>query len=77
LGWKAGERFFYRHLLDGDPASNALSWQWVASTFSHRAYLFNRENIQENGGKEWCARCTAKCPFDATYPELERRLFSK
>ena len=54
LGWRAGERFFYRHLLDGDPASNALSWQWVASTFSHRAYLFNRENIQDNGGKEWC-----------------------
>ncbi len=77
LSWKAGERFFYQHLLDGDPASNALSWQWVASTFSHRPYLFNRENIQENGGREWCERCTAKCPFDATYPDLERRLFSK
>lgn len=76
LGWKAGERFFYRHLLDGDPASNALSWQWVASTFSHRPYLFNKENVQENGGKKWCERCQAKCPFDATYPELERRLFS-
>ena len=75
LGWKAGERFFYRHLLDGDPASNALSWQWVASTFSHRPYLFNKENIQENGGKKWCKRCQAKCPFDATYPELERRFF--
>ena len=76
LGWKAGERFLYRHLLDGDPASNALSWQWVASTFSHRPYLFNQENIQENGGKKWCERCDAKCPFAATYPELERRLFS-
>ena len=76
LGWKAGERFFYRHLLDGDPASNALSWQWVASTFSHRPYLFNKENVQENGGKKWCERCQAQCPFDATYPELERRLFS-
>lgn len=76
LGWKAGERFFYRHLLDGDPASNALSWQWVASTFSHRPYLFNKENVRENGGKKWCERCQAKCPFDATYPELERRLFS-
>ena len=76
LGWKAGERFFYRHLLDGDPASNALSWQWVASTFSHRPYIFNRENVQENGGKKWCERCPAKCPFDSTYPELERRLFS-
>lgn len=76
LGWKTGERFFYRHLLDGDPASNALSWQWVASTFSHRPYLFNKENVQENGGRKWCERCQAKCPFDATYPELERRLFS-
>lgn len=77
LGWKAGERFFYRHLLDGDPASNALSWQWVASTFSHRPYLYNKENVQENGGKKWCERCQAKCPFDATYPELEQRLFSR
>lgn len=76
LGWKAGERFFYRHLLDGDPASNALSWQWVASTFSHRPYLFNKENVRENGGKKWCEKCRAQCPFDATYPELERRLFS-
>ena len=76
LGWKAGERFFYQHLLDGDPASNVLSWQWVASTFSHRPYLFNKENVQENGGKKWCERCQAKCPFDASYPELERRLFS-
>ena len=76
LGWKGGERFFYRHLLDGDPASNALSWQWVASTFSHRPYLFNKENVQANGGKKWCDRCRAQCPFDATYPELERRLFS-
>lgn len=76
LGWRAGERFFYRHLLDGDPASNALSWQWVASTFSHRPYIFNKENIQENGGKKWCERCHARCPFDATYPELERKLFS-
>lgn len=77
LSWKAGAKFLYQHLLDGDPASNTLSWQWVASTFSHRPYLFNQENIQENGGKEWCERCEAKCPFAATYAELERRLFQK
>lgn len=75
LGWKAGEKFLYQHLLDGDPASNALSWQWVASTFSHRPYLFNKENVQENGGKKWCERCRAQCPFDSNYPDLERRLF--
>jgi deoxyribodipyrimidine photo-lyase len=33
--WQAGARWFLEHLLDGDPASNNLSWQWVASTFSH------------------------------------------
>ena len=27
-GWGADS--FYRHLLDGDPASNTLSWRWVA-----------------------------------------------
>jgi Deoxyribodipyrimidine photolyase len=40
--WQAGARWFLEHLLDGDPASNNLSWQWVASTFSHKAYFFNR-----------------------------------
>ncbi|QFT82442.1 Deoxyribodipyrimidine photo-lyase [Roseovarius sp. THAF27] len=30
LPWRLGADFFYRHLLDGDPASNMLSWRWVA-----------------------------------------------
>ncbi len=29
LPWRIGADFFYRHLLDGDPASNTLSWRWV------------------------------------------------
>ncbi|MCZ0900357.1 deoxyribodipyrimidine photo-lyase, partial [Microcoleus sp. HI-ES] len=44
--WQAGARWFLQHLLDGDPASNNLSWQWVASTFSHKPYFFNRENLE-------------------------------
>ena len=28
--WRAGAAWFQHHLLDGDLASNALSWQWVA-----------------------------------------------
>ena len=43
--WQAGARWFLRHLLDGDPASNNLSWQWVASSFSHKPYIFNRAKI--------------------------------
>ncbi len=30
LPWQLGADFFYRHLLDGDAASNTLSWRWVA-----------------------------------------------
>ncbi|MFN8644228.1 MAG: FAD-binding domain-containing protein, partial [Candidatus Binatia bacterium] len=32
LDWRAGERFFMRHLVDGDPACNNGGWQWAAST---------------------------------------------
>ena len=45
--WQTGARWFLQHLLDGDPASNNLSWQWVASTYSHKPYFFNRENIEK------------------------------
>src|SRR5512139_1968034 len=32
IDWRAGERVFMRHLVDGDPASNDGGWQWAAST---------------------------------------------
>ena len=35
------------NLLDGDLASNHLSWQWVAGTFSNRKYVANQENINK------------------------------
>jgi deoxyribodipyrimidine photo-lyase len=37
----------YYHFLDGELGSNHLSWQWVASTFSHKPYIMNEENIQK------------------------------
>jgi deoxyribodipyrimidine photo-lyase len=73
--WQAGARWFLTHLLDGDPASNNLSWQWVASTFSHKPYFFNRENLEKYTSGTYCKRCTAPCPFDATYADLSDRLF--
>jgi deoxyribodipyrimidine photo-lyase len=30
LPWQLGAAFFQRHLFDGDPASNTLSWRWIA-----------------------------------------------
>lgn len=77
--WQAGARWFLQHLLDGDPASNNLSWQWVASTFSHKPYFYNRENLERFTGGRYCADCPLAargCPFDASYEALERRLFT-
>ncbi len=75
--WQAGARWFLTHLLDGDPASNNLSWQWVASTFSHKPYFFNRDNLEKYTSGSYCNRCLVahQCPFNTSYPELELRLF--
>lgn len=32
INWRAGERFFMQHLIDGDLAANNGGWQWSAST---------------------------------------------
>ncbi|URR34911.1 deoxyribodipyrimidine photo-lyase [Thermosynechococcus sp. HN-54] len=75
--WQAGAAWFLQHLLDGDPASNNLSWQWVASTFSHKPYFFNRQNLERYSDSKYCRHCSMsdRCPFDAPYEELEARLF--
>ncbi|MBU3694143.1 MAG: deoxyribodipyrimidine photolyase [Rhodocyclaceae bacterium] len=46
IHWRAGADWMYGYLLDGDLPSNHLSWQWIASTFSRRPYLFNADNVQ-------------------------------
>ena len=45
--WLSPARWMYYHLLDGDLASNTLSWQWVAGTFSSKKYFANQENINK------------------------------
>jgi len=78
IRWQVGAAWFLRHLLDGDPASNNLSWQWVASSFSHKPYIFNRANLERYSGGRSCPGCAlaaAGCPFEASYDELQARLF--
>jgi deoxyribodipyrimidine photo-lyase len=77
--WQAGAEWFLTHLLDGDPASNNLSWQWVASTWRAYPYLWNRGNLIKSAGERYCAVCPLAqggCPFDATYAALSQRLFA-
>ncbi|MGD9392114.1 MAG: FAD-binding domain-containing protein [Chromatiales bacterium] len=43
--WRVPALWMYYHLLDGDWASNALSWQWVAGSNANKKYLANQDNI--------------------------------
>jgi deoxyribodipyrimidine photo-lyase len=46
LPWQLGADFFLRHLLDGDPAPNTLSWRWVAGLQTvGKTYLARASNI--------------------------------
>lgn len=48
LPWQGGAALFYRHLLDGDPASNTLSWRWVAGLQTPgKTYLARRSNLEK------------------------------
>ena len=48
LPWSLGADFFFRYLLDGDPASNTLSWRWVAGLHTEgKTYLATADNIQQ------------------------------
>lgn len=47
LPWELGADFFMRHLLDGDPASNTLSWRWVAGLHTRgKHYVARAENVR-------------------------------
>ena len=75
IKWQAGARWFLQHLLDGDVASNNLSWQWVASTFSHKPYIFNLENVDKYFGKLVDTSPLTNQPLHASYETLQARLF--
>ncbi|WP_048862204.1 FAD-binding domain-containing protein, partial [Acidisphaera rubrifaciens] len=49
LPWALGADFFLRHLLDGDAASNTLSWRWVAGLHTPgKHYVARAENIRRH-----------------------------
>ena len=66
--WRAGADWLVAHLLDGDLASNHLSWQWVAGTGSHKPYLFNAENVARHAPSAWHSEGTV---IDRSYEALD------
>ncbi len=48
IPWQLGCNFFYEHLLDGDVASNLLSWRWVAGLQTlGKKYIATESNINK------------------------------
>tara|TARA_B100000579_G_C22838518_1_gene860164 strand:+ start:1001 stop:2215 length:1215 start_codon:yes stop_codon:yes gene_type:complete len=48
LPWQLGAEFFYKNLIDADPASNTLSWRWVAGLQTRgKTYITSKENIDK------------------------------
>lgn len=57
LPWRLGADFFYRHLLDGDAASNTLGWRWVAGLHTRgKPYSAKAWNIATYTGQRFTPR---------------------
>lgn len=48
--WSEPAKWLYSNLLDGDLASNHLSWQWVTGSFSTKKYFANQDNLNKYFG---------------------------
>ncbi|PQA83669.1 deoxyribodipyrimidine photolyase [Limnohabitans sp. TS-CS-82] len=66
--WRVAADWLYSHLLDGDLASNYLSWQWIAGTSSSKPYLFNAESLEKFAPPSWHSPGTV---LDASYDVIE------
>lgn len=64
--WHQPAQWMYYHLLDGDWASNACSWQWVAGSNSHKKYMANQENMNK-----YTHSIQSGSFMDKSYEELE------
>ncbi len=81
LPWQLGARFMYHHLLDGDPASNTLSWRWVAGLHTAgKIYVARPHNIEQYSAGRWAPKVSELCesptipPYRPPPPQHETRL---
>lgn len=57
LPWTLGADFFHHHLLDACPASNTLSWRWVAGLQTPgKTYLARATTIRDMAGGRFAVR---------------------
>jgi deoxyribodipyrimidine photo-lyase len=75
LPWELGAAFFIEHLLDGDVASNTLSWRWVAGLQTPgKTYVARADNIAFYTDGEHAPEASqlASTAFEITEPALPK-----
>jgi len=71
LPWELGADWTFRQFLDGDAASNTLSWRWVAGLHTRgKAYLATRSNIEMHTDGRYSASSLAGFAAIPEEPEL-------
>lgn len=74
LPWQLGAEWMFSHLRDADPASNTLSWRWVAGLHTAgKAYLADEERIISMSGGALTAKrlaTTATLPPASPKPDV-------
>lgn len=72
LPWTLGADFFLRHLRDADPASNTLSWRWVAGLqTAGKTYLATADNIARYTDGRFSPKGLAREAIALTEPPME------
>jgi deoxyribodipyrimidine photo-lyase len=63
--WRIGAEWMHSYLVDGDLASNHLSWQWVAGSYTGTPYIPQQENINH-----YTRTSQSKSYLDYSYEQL-------
>ncbi len=72
LPWRLGADFFYRHLLDGDAASNMLGWRWAAGLHTRgKPYPARADNIATFTGGRFTPRASDLAEVPAGLEDTE------
>ncbi len=75
LPWVLGADFFLRHLLDGDPACNTLSWRWVGGLHTRgKHYVARADNIRRYTDGRYSATGLDETPAPLEEPEEQPAL---
>lgn len=86
IDWREGERWFMRHLIDGDLAANNGGWQWSASTGTDSVpyfRLFNpisqSQRFDPDGQflRRWLPELQGLGKREIHNPSMQRSLFGK